>query len=140
MENDQMRLLGFRSGKPLKKIAAVLYYALCVAVLVLAMVTPVPVSAGARDQFIYRLSGVIIFVWMMSPAIFLSETPLRRWLPFFKKKNFMGSLGGMMIVFLFFAYLFAAVGELYTPEFNGAFGAYIQSTYESFIEAGIRGI
>lgn len=136
MEETKWKLFGFRSGKPWKRPLAVLYYAMCLVVLWFSFATPLPVAAGIYDRILYRLSGVVIVAWMASPSIFLSDTPMRRWLPLFKNKTPIASLAGMMIVVIFFAYLFAVVGELHTPEFSQAFGEYIQKTYESFIAAG----
>ena len=100
------------------------------------MTTPLPVQAGDYDVGIYRLSGLVIVLWMLSPAIFLSETPFRRWLPLFKKRENLASLAGMMVVFLFFAYLFAVVDGLHSQAFKQAFSEYIETAYNAFVEAG----
>ena len=81
MRKKLKNLLGFRSNTPWKKIVAVLYYLICLTVWVVGLVTPLPIEAGLWDVFVYKLSVTVIFLWMVSPAIFLSETPLRRRLP-----------------------------------------------------------
>lgn len=136
MVKERRKLLGFRTGKGWKKLLALLYYAMCLVVLYFALFTPVPVAAQIHDRILYRLHGLVIVVWLLSPAIFLSNTPMRRYLPLFRNRSLLASLAGMMIVFLFFAYLFAVVGEFYTPQFYQAFGTYIQEAYEAFVAAG----
>lgn len=130
------KVLGFRTGKPWKMLIAGIYYLLCLVVLWYCMTTPLPVQAGDYDVGIYRLSGLVIVLWMLSPAIFLSETPFRRWLPLFKNRENLASLAGMMVVFLFFAYLFAVVDGLHSQAFKQAFSEYIETAYNVFVEAG----
>ncbi len=130
---------GFRSGVPWKKLLAVVYYAACLAFLVIGMTTPPLIEAGPWDTFVVKLSSFIMFVWMLSPAIFLSDTPLRDILPFFKDRQLLRSLVGLMIVCVLFQYLFMASEALHTPEYQEAFTAYINASYETFVEAGSTG-
>ena len=138
MKQTIRKLFGFRSGKPVKMIAALAWYLLCLVVLFFGLTTPVPVAASAYDAGLYRLSGVILFLWMLSPAVFLSNTPLRQYLPLFRKRQTGFSVMGMMIVFVFFAYLFASVESLHSPAYQEAFNTYIQSAYQAFVDAGTR--
>ena len=138
MKQAIKKLLGFRSGNPLKMTVALAWYLLCLVVLFFGLTTPVPVTAGAYDGGIYRLSGVILFLWMLSPAVFLSDTPLRQYLPLFCKRQTGFSVMGMMIVFVFFAYLFASVESLHSAAYQEMFNTYIQSAYQAFVEAGAR--
>ena len=114
------KLLGFRSGKPWKSLVAGAYYLLALAVLIFGLFSRMPVSGGSQDAAIYRGEVLILFLWMLSPAIFLSDTPYRQYLPLFRKRTRSWSLTGMMIVFLFFAYLFASVDSLHTPAYRQA--------------------
>ena len=138
MKQAIKKLLGFRSGNPLKMTVALAWYLLCLVVLFFGLTTPVPVTAGAYDGGIYRLSGVILFLWMLSLAVFLSDTPLRQYLPLFRKRQTGFSVMGMMIVFVFFAYLFASVESLHSAAYQEMFNTYIQSAYQAFVEAGAR--
>lgn len=138
MKQAIKKLLGFRSGNPLKMTVALAWYLLCLVVLFFGLTTPVPVTAGAYDGGIYRLSGVILFLWMFSPAVFLSDTPLRQYLPLFRKRQTGFSVMGMMIVFVFFVYLFASVESLHSAAYQEMFNTYIQSAYQAFVEAGAR--
>ena len=119
MKQAVKKLLGFRSGNPLKMTVALAWYLLCLVVL-------------------FFLSGVILFLWMLSPAVFLSDTPLRQYLPLFRKRQTGFSVMGMMIVFVFFAYLFASVESLHSAAYQQMFNTYIQSAYQAFVEAGAR--
>lgn len=139
MKNVLNRLLGFRSGTPWKKLVAVMYYAMCLGFLAIGMATPPLVPAGAWDTFVVKLSTFVLFLWMLSPAIFLSETPLRDKLPFFKERIGMRSLVGLMIVFVLIQYLFMATESLHTPEYMDVFTEYINASYETFVEAGSAG-
>lgn len=113
-------VLGFRSGTPWKILVACVYYLLALAVLVLGLCTGMPIAGTSGDLAVYRVSVLILFLWLLSPAIFLSDTPYRRYLPLFKRRTRGWSLVGMMIVFLFFAYLFASVDSLHTPAYRQA--------------------
>jgi len=139
MKTKLNKLLGFRSGTPWKSGIAVIYYFVCASFLVIAMITPPLIPAGIRDTFIVKLSSFVLFLWMLSPAIFLSDTPMRDKLPFFKDHQSMRSLVGMMIVFVFFLYLFMVVEGLHTPGFKEVFTEYINTTFDMFVEAGTAG-
>ena len=136
MKSKLKKLFGFRSNTPWKKIIAVLYYLLCLTILVVGLVTPLSIEAGLWDIFVYKVSVVVIFLWMASPAIFLSDTALRRRLPLFKQNQPVKSLMGMMIVFILFTYLFAMTESWHTPEFKEEFFAYTESAYNEYIIAG----
>ena len=130
------KLWGFRSGTPWKTGVAVVYYLACLAFLAIAMFTPAPLPAGLRDAAVVKLSSVVLFVWMLSPAIFLSDTPLRDKLPFFRDRRRMRSLVGLMIVFVLFQYLFILSEGLHTPAYREAFTQYIGAAYNTFVAAG----
>lgn len=130
------KLWGFRSGTPWKTGVAVIYYLACIAYLVIAMLTPAPLPAGPRDAAVVKLSSVVLFLWMLSPAIFLSETPLRAKLPFFRDRRRMRSLVGLMIVFVLFQYLFILSEGLHTPAYKEAFTQYISTSFNAFVAAG----
>ena len=117
-------------------LAALLWYALCVAVLICGMTAEVPVPADAHDKFLYRIGAIIIFLWLLSPALFLSDSKMRSYLPLFRRRQFGFSMLGMMIAFVFFAYLFASLESLHSAAYQEEFGAYIQSAYQTFIDAG----
>ncbi|MBC5581399.1 hypothetical protein H8S23_07735 [Anaerofilum sp. BX8] len=136
MRENLKKLLGFRSNTPWKKIVAVLYYLICLAVFAVGLVTPLPIEAGLWDVFVYKVSVTVIFLWMISPAIFLSETPLRRRLPLFRQRIGSKSLIGMMIVFILFTYLFAMTESWHSPEYKAAYEAYNTAAYNAFIVAG----
>ncbi len=139
MKNLLKKCWGFRSGTPWKMIVAVLYYALCLAFLVIGMATPPLIPADGWDTFVVKLSTFILFLWMLSPAIFLSETPLRDMLPFFRDRIAMRSLVGLMIVFVLFQYLFMTSESLHTQAYQEVFDSYISASYEAFVEAGSNG-
>lgn len=117
-------LLGFRSGVPWKKIVAVLYYLLCFVILITGIISEPIIPADAWDMVVYKISVVVIFLWLLSPALFLSNTPLRSKLPLFKLRTKLHSLLGMMIVFLVFSYLFAMVESWHSPEYKSALDTY----------------
>lgn len=132
MKKKLRKLWGFRSNTPWKKLLAVVYYAACAAVLWFCFSTPLPIEAGSYDLAIFRLSAVIIFLWLLSPAIFLSETPLRKYLPLFRDHIGSRTLMGMMIVFLLFTYLFAAVDDLHTQTYKDDYASYYEALYEAY--------
>lgn len=128
-ESKRNKCLGFRSGVPWKMAAAVVYYLACAAFLVIAMVTPPLVPADGWDTFLVKVSSLVLFLWMISPALLLSDTPLRDKLPFLKEHIRIRSLVGMMIVFVMFQYLFMAVEGLHSPAYREAFEAHLRMFY-----------
>lgn len=112
-------------------LVAVVYYIACFLFLVIAMVTPPLVPADGWDTFLVKVSSLVLFLWMLSPAVFLSDTPLRDRLPFLKEHIRIRSLVGMMIVFVVFQYLFMAVEGLHSPAYQEAFEAYLGSLYNN---------
>ncbi len=138
MKATMKKVFGFRSGKIWKMMIAILYYFCAFAVLFFGLSTPLPIAACSYDQNLYYLSILVLFVWMMSPAIFLSNTPFREWLPLFRKHIRSSSVVGMMIVFLFFAYLFGSLESLHTPAYQQEFQSYIRAAYQYFITQGTR--
>ena len=129
-------LYGFRSGVPWKEIVAGNWYVISAAALFILLTTPPLVPASVWDRIVLRLSGVVIFLWMMSPAIFLSDTALRARLPFLKNNTHMGTLAGFLIVMVVFTVLFRFTEALHTPEYLETFGAYLAASNEQFIAAG----
>lgn len=136
MKDRLKKVLGFRSGTPWKSTVAVVYYLLCAAYLVIAITTPPLIPADTRDTIIVKLSSFVLFLWMLSPAIFLSNTPLREKLPFFKEHQLLKSVVGLMIVFVLFQYLFMAVEKLHSDEYSETFTQYITESFDTFVEAG----
>lgn len=136
MKHVLKKVWGFRSGTPWKMILAVLYYSACAGFLLIGMTTPPLVPCGQWDAVVVKFSTFILFLWMLSPAIFLSDTAMREILPFFKDRIPMRSLVGMMIVFVLFQYLFMTSESLHTPEYKETFNIYITASYEDFVEAG----
>jgi len=136
MKNKLRVVLGFRSKTPWKMIVACCYYVLCLVILIVGLMTRPPIEANGRDTLVYFVSVLMIFLWMLSPAIFLSNTPLRGKLPLFRKHDALKSLLGMMIVFLLFSYLFAMTESWHSPSYKVAFQAYNEATFNGFVQAG----
>ena len=130
------KLLGFRSGVPWKKIVAVLYYMFCITVLIVGLSTPPLVACGTWDSAVVKISTCIIFLWLISPAIVLSDTALRDSLPLFREHVSVKSLVGLMIVFVLFTYMFRLTESWHTEDYKERFQTYIEVSYHAFIEAG----
>lgn len=136
MHRNIRKIWGFRSGTPWKSGVALLYDGLCLAFLVISLMTPPLIEAGVRDALIMKLSSLVLFMWMLSPVIFLSDTPLRKNLPFFRDEQPLRSLVGIMIVSVLFLYLFTLVEGLHTPLYKAEFKAYITGAFDMFVQAG----
>lgn len=111
-------LFGFRSGTLWKMIVATVYYAFGLVVLFFGLFSSPFIEAGAYDTSVYRATVVIIFFWIESPVIFLSDTPIREKLPFFRHHTASYSLVGMMCMCVLFVYLFATVDSYHTEEYK----------------------
>ena len=75
-------------------------------------------------------------MWMISPAIVLSDTDWRDRLPLFKDHISVRSLVGLMIVFVLCTYVFRLVESWHTEDYKEKFQTYIDASYQAFIEAG----
>ncbi len=138
MKQTWKKVLGFRSGRPWKMLVASTWYILNLIILFFGLTTPTLIPASAYDQIIYRFSAVILVLWLLSPAFFLSDTTVRRYLPLFCKRRAGFTLLGMMIVFIFFTYLFASIENLHSVAYQNDFNSYIQAVYQNFIDAGSK--
>ena len=132
MKRKLKKLWGFRSWTPWKMLLATLYYVACLLVLFFGMTESLPFEMSGYDTVIYRISAFVLFLWMLSPAIFLSDTCYRRYLPLFREKIGSRSFLGMMIIFLLFAYLFASVDDFHSEEYWATYEAYSQAGYEAY--------
>lgn len=119
------KVFGFRSGTPWKVGVATLYYFACAFFLVVAVITPPFVPSSVKDALIFKLSSFVLFLWMISPAFFLSETSLRKKLPFFRDRQALRSLIGLMIAGLLFLYLFMLAESLHTPQYKELLSQYM---------------
>lgn len=121
------KLWGFQTEVPYKKLLAFLYYFFCLLLLIAAVVTPPFIPAGVYDTLIWKISLLILVVWTLTPAIFLSKTKLRDRLPFLKNYNLMSSLVGMGFIFIAFTYLFGMVLSWHSAEYKAAFEQFVLS-------------
>lgn len=125
-KNEKLvKLFGFRSGVPYKKILAVIYYLFCLLAFVGAVVTPPFIEAGVRDGIVWKISLLVIVAGMLTPAIFLSDTKFKKKLPFLNQDSLMGSIVGMGLVFIIFTIVFSMVSSWHTPDYKVRFDEYV---------------
>lgn len=130
--------MGFRSGTPWKKIVVVLYYGVCLLVFAFGLTTRPPIIMGGWDFFVYKASSIVIFLWMISPAVFLSNTPLRKKIPLLNDNDPFKAFWCMVIILMLFSYLFAMTESWHSPEYKEAFAAYNKSLLEPNLSAGAQ--
>lgn len=123
------RVFGFRSGTSWKSTVAVIYYIACLAAYGILLTTPPLVECGLRDRIVLRISVTILFIWAMSPALLMSDTPLRERLPLFRRNSPTGDLCGMLVACLIFVYLFAWSESFHTKAYKIHMGEYLQTAY-----------
>ena len=138
MRNSKGRLFGFRSNTPWKKGVSIIYYIACCTFFIIAMVTPPLVPASVVDTILTKFSSLLLVLTTVSPAIFLSDTPIRDNLPFFKVKNLLSSMTGLLIVWTLLMYFFFCIESLHSPDYKMEFGAYIFAAFNNFLEAGTK--
>lgn len=132
------KVFGFRSQTGWKSTVAVCYLLFCFAFLIIAMVTPPLISCDLKDAIIYRLSCLVIFVWLISPFILLSDTKLRDRLPFFSSHYSMSSLAGMLAATIFFILFFIGVESYHSQSYKDDFQKYINETFDVFYYDGLE--
>lgn len=137
-EENLRKIFGFRSKTGWKSTVAVSYLLFCFAYLFIAIVTPPLIECSVYDTVIYKISSLVIFFWLISPFILLSETKLRDWLPFFNKRYSMSSFLGLMVASLLFLLFFIGVESYHSEEYKNNFRDYINTTYDNFYNYSVE--
>lgn len=96
--NNGWRLLGFRSRRPWKMVAASVYYVSWIVFVVAVLASQSPHVFDARDRLLDVAMGLILAFLTLSPAIFLSDSTYRNRLPFFKHHKAAWSSAGLITV------------------------------------------
>lgn len=96
--NKGWGLLGFRSRRPWKMVAAFVYYVSWIVFVVAVLASQSPHIFDARDRLLDVVLGLILAFLTLSPAIFLSDFAYRNRLPFFKHHKAAWSAAGLITV------------------------------------------
>lgn len=110
-------LLGFRSNKVWKKVISVIYLVCCVLSIVVTFLSGREGQVTIYDFWIDKVYCAIILLGMISPYIFLSNTPLRKHLPLFKKHKPASSALGMITVLCGLLIVGGMVNSLHSDEY-----------------------
>lgn len=111
------KLLGFRTNKIWKKIVSILYLIFCFIYLLAVICTEKYVNITNHDFIISQICDSMIFVIMITPYIFLSNTKFRNILPLFKKHNIGASAIGLIIVTIIIGIISGVIDAAHSEEF-----------------------
>lgn len=92
------RLLGFRSRHPVKMVVAVIYYASWTVFAVAVMSVRMPYAISGRDILLDHLTGALLAIMAITPALCLSDFGYRNKLPFFKHRKIASSAAGFLVI------------------------------------------
>lgn len=110
-------LLGFRSNKVWKKVVSSCYLVGCALFLIATIFSGREGQVTQYDFLINKVYGVILFLTMISPYIFLSNTPLRDKVPLFKRGKTSSSLVGVAVVVVALLVISGVVNGLHSAEY-----------------------
>ncbi len=111
------KLLGFRTNKIWKKIVSILYLIFCFIYLLGVIGTEKYVNITNHDFIISQICDSLIFVIMITPYIFLSNTKFRNILPLFKKHSIGASTIGLIIVTIIIGVISGIIDTSHSEEF-----------------------
>lgn len=111
------KLLGFRTNKIWKKIVSILYLIFCFIYLLGVIGTEKYVNITNHDFIISQICDSLIFVIMITPYIFLSNTKFRNILPLFKKHSIGASTIGLIIVTIIIGVISGIIDASHSEEF-----------------------
>ena len=111
------KLLGFRTNTAWKKVLSILYLIFCLLYLISVIFAEKYVNITNYDFMISQICDFLIFVIMISPYIFLSNTKFRDKLPLFKKHTQGASLAGLLIITVIIGIASGVLEEAHSKEF-----------------------
>jgi hypothetical protein len=114
------RLLGFRTKRAWKMVAASVYYAVCGVLTVGALIASDGTPGDARDVIIDLVGRLVIVLAFVSPAIALSDFRYRSRLPLFRRRKPLWSAAGLALVFVLLFTSFAVAQSLHSPSYKAA--------------------
>lgn len=111
------KLLGFRTNTAWKKVLSILYLIFSLFYLISVIFAEKYVNITNYDFMISQICDFLIFVVMIFPYIFLSNTKFRDKLPLFKKHTKGASLAGLLIVTVIIGIVSGVLEEVHSKEF-----------------------
>lgn len=112
-----MKLFGFRSNKTWKKVISVVYIIFWSLLFLVIMTEGKYPNLETKDFIINKISNLIIFLFFLSPYVFLSQTKIREKLPLLNKHKFWANLLFFIILFIITIFLNSAILDLHTTEY-----------------------
>lgn len=96
---SRKKLLGFRTNKLWKKIIAIIYYILCLFLLIIAMNDVPKIRVSIYDMVIHKSSKILVALSFFIPVLFISDFNIKEKIPLFKIKKWWSDILGFVIVF-----------------------------------------
>lgn len=115
---SQIKIFGFRSGNIVKKIVSVLYMVFCGLVLFSIVTTEREIGISMQDFIINQIDDFMMFLVMISPYIFLSNSSLRDKLPIFKKKKLLSDILGIVLFAIIVIVISSILDGAHTDEYK----------------------
>lgn len=132
------KLLGFRSGKPWKMAVASVYYVACTVVTVVNLLGRPAMAAlydiSARDINIWRLETLILYLALMSPAVFISDFKLRDHIVLLRLHDARWTTLAISFIILLLLIVYVCLGYLHTNRYTICLQAYNQGELVQFDE------
>jgi uncharacterized membrane protein len=116
-------LFGFRSRTPWKMVVASLYYLFAVVTSIGLILSRKPYASSGTDIAIEVLSGLLLSLVLLSPAILLSDFGYRDKLPLFKRRKLIWSALGLALFFVLVSVTSALADTLHTQPYKVAAAA-----------------
>jgi len=114
------RLLGFRSRNPWKRLVASAYYVSWLVFTVAAVAARTPYVADVRDGLLESVKGLMLGLFLISPALLLSDFAFRARLPLFRQRRILMSASGFAVLFVAVLASIGLVDALHSPSYKAA--------------------
>lgn len=112
-----MKLLGFRSNKIWKKVISIAYLFFWGLIFLVIMTDGKYPNLETKDFVINKISDLVIFLFFLSPYIYLSDTKIREKLPLLRKRKLWATLLFFILLFIITVFLNSAILDLHTTEY-----------------------
>lgn len=84
-----------------------------------------PIEVSAWDNFLFKLSNVLLLMGIILPIIILTSKKIKLKLPIFKKRKWWFNIFGIIVIFLVFAMSSEMVSSFHTEEFQARYEEYV---------------